>query len=197
MPCEVLLAPSDSPGRLTPMALWGATGWNYVRDNPKPAPGSQITCREFTWLLLRLMCSFDVLLELWCRGFLPPLSALHPDNPALMARVPVSGWCWRRGILSSHISGGSCAGVVQHFLGCKGQFRGWICNFRWGFTAWMLWRRGAWTCGQSSCLQFCTSFPGWIFETDFCEFQAGASTYCKLHIDKPCCLRAKGTFCYV
>lgn len=51
--------------------------------------------------------------------------------------------------------------------------------------------------GRAVACSLAPLFQGGYLRLFFCEFQAGASTYRKLHIDKTCCLKSQGTFCYV
>lgn len=136
----VLLPTSDIPRSLTPKVLRALQMFvNCVQNHLKAALGSQVMRREFSWLLLRTICSVDGLLPgLVGMAFYLLWTLFTQKKPAPKAYVLMSGLYQRLMILIAPVSGESCAGVVQRFQGCKGQFGGWICNFKWGFSAWVL-----------------------------------------------------------
>lgn len=159
MPYEVLLPHSDNPGTLTPMALWVLEVETMCKMIQKlPQDLRLLAC-------LRLMCGFDVLLELWCYSFLPSF----PKCSALRQTLP---W-WLMFLCLVRVGDGGFSAPTSQETAVQGFssiFKGVKDNSEAGFaTSGEDSLHGcsgaAWICRQSTCLQPCTSFPGWIFET--------------------------------
>lgn len=132
------------------------------------------------------MCSFDVLLEL-CYSFLPPLGAQHPDvflclvlevgNSQLprLQETAVQGLSRIfKGVKDNSEAAFATSGE-ESLPGCSGE-------------------EEHESVGGAVAYSLAPLFQGGYLRQFFCEFQAGASTYCKLHTDKTCYLKSQGDF---
>lgn len=161
MPYEVLLPPSDNPGPLTPMALWVLEVETMckmiqkLRQDLRLLAGNSFDC--FWGWCVALMCSWSC----GATAFLPSLSALQTLSWWLMFLCLVGAG--DGGFSAPTSQETAVQGFSRIFKGVKDNSEARFASS--GEDSLHGCSGGAWICRHSTCLQSCTSFSGWIFET--------------------------------